>query len=541
MLLNRFYFIKDKSSLRVTLTLAAIFFAFMLVFSLHRLYTFYASYDQALFDQLFWNTIHGHWFQGSLSSGQSSAVIQDGQTHKVFYCHLGQHFVIDFILWLPIYALFPTGATLVTLQVTLIAVAGLVLYFLARHYLPASIAVLITASYYGAYAVIAPTFANFYEHCQIPLFVFSLLLALAKHKWGIFWLFVFLTLGIREDTGIILFGIGLYLFLSRSYPRLGLALCVISFSYVTVVTNVIMPLFSDDNSRLYLSSFFSKFAPGNNKPSTLQILWGIISHPVAVLESFFFPLDKRLKYFLGQWLPLAFIPVISPAAWTVTAPTLLVLLIQSREIALAMSVRFALTVVPGLFYGTILWWSQNTEKFKPFRRWWIRCIVISIVFAITSSPNQAFYFLIPDSINPWVYIPLTRQWEHTGHIRTLINFIPAQKSVSATNFLLPGLATRREIIRLPSLQLQTDSNEVVDVDYILADLWRWQQYQPAFKFERQQLRDTIQYFDQLLAQGRYGLVDVLDGVVLLQKKVTSQPQSIARWMNWKEEIRTHIR
>jgi hypothetical protein len=42
---------------------------------LHRFYSFYASYDQALFDQLFWNTIHGHWFQGSLSSGQSSAYI----------------------------------------------------------------------------------------------------------------------------------------------------------------------------------------------------------------------------------------------------------------------------------------------------------------------------------------------------------------------------------------------------------------------------------------------------------------------------------
>lgn len=537
MLITRFYLLKNKPSLRLPLTFAAIFFTLMSVFALHRFYTFYASYDQGLFDQLFWNTVQGNFFQSSLSSGQSSAFIKDGQIQTVFYCHLGQHFVIDFLLWIPIYALFPTGATLVVLQVALITAAGLVLYALARHHLQQSIAVLIAASFYGAYAVIAPTFSNFYEHCQIPLFVFSLLLALEKRKWGLFWLFVILTLGIREDTGIILFGIGLYLALIRRYPRLGVALCLLGFSYITLVTNTIMPLFSNDNSRLYLSEYFSKFVPGNNSPSTLQLLWGILTHPQELFMSLFTPVDRRIIYFLGQWLPLAFIPAISPTAWTVAAPPLLVLLIQERKMALGMSVRYALTVVPGLFYGTIIWWSQHQERFKPkFRRWWIRCIALSLVIAIASSPNRAFYFLIPDSIHPWVYISLASQWEHVGHIRALMNFIPAEKSVSATTSLLPHLATRRGIIRLPALQLQMDSKEIIDVDYAFADLWVLQKYQPAFKGERQQLRDFLTFIDALLEQGRYGLVDVQDGVVLLQKKVASQPQALARWLKLREEL-----
>ncbi|MBR8838730.1 MAG: DUF2079 domain-containing protein [Stigonema ocellatum SAG 48.90 = DSM 106950] len=537
MLLNRFYLIKNTPSLRITLTFAAIFFVLMSVFSLHRFYSFYASYDQGLFDQLFWNTVHGHFFQGSLSSGQSSAFIKDGQIETVFYCHLGQHFVIDYLLWMPLYALFPTGATLVVLQVALIAAAGLVLYALAHHYLQNSIAVLIAASFYGAYAVIAPTFANFYEHCQIPLFVFSLLLALEKRKWWLFWLFVILLLGIREDTGIILFGIGLYLIFIRRYPRLGVALCLLGFGYTILVTNSIMPLFSNDNSRLYLSEYFSKFVPGNNSPSTLQLFWGMLTHPQEVLKSVFLPVDRRVKYFLGQWLPLAFIPALSTSAWIVSGPPLLVLLMQERKMALGISVRYALTVVPGLFYGTILWWSQHQERFNPkFRRWWIRCIALSLVFAIASSPNRAFYFLIPDSIHPWIYTPLTRQWEHVGYIRDLMNFIPADKSVSATTDLLPHLATRRGIIRLPALQLQLDSKEIVDVDYAFADLWILQQYQPAYKGERQQLRDFLPFIDQLLAQGRYGLVDVQDGVVLLEKKVASQPQAMARWLRLRQEL-----
>jgi uncharacterized membrane protein len=539
--IQKFNFTKNQSGFQITLILAAVFFILILIFALHRFYTFYASYDQGLFDQIFWNTIHGNFFQSSLSSGQSSAFTKDGQPQTVFYSHLGQHFVIDFLLWMPIYALFPTGATLVVLQVALTTVAGLVLYALARHYLPPAISVLIVASFYGANAVIGPTFANFYEHCQIPLFVFSLLLALEKRKWLLFWLFAILTLGIREDTGIILFGIGLYLIFIRRSLYTGVPLCLLSFGYVTLMTNTIMPLFSNDNSRLYVSDFFSQFVPDNPNPSTLQLLWGILTKPQELLKSLFVPFDRRLKYFLGQWLPLAFVPAISPVAWVVTGPPLLELLIQQRILALSMSIRYALTVVPGLLYGTILWWSQHQKRFNPrFRRWWIRCIALSIIFAITSSPNRAFYFLIPDSIHPWVYIPLTRQWEHVGHIRSLMSFIPADATVSATTDLLPHLSNRRGLIRLPALQLRMDSKEVVDVDYAFADLWIIQQYQPAFRGERQQLRDFLIFIDQLLAEKRYGLIDVQDNVVLLQKKVASVPQAMGKWLKLREELQPQM-
>ncbi len=531
--------LKNKSSMRRILILATIFYVLMLVFALNRFYSFYASYDQGLFEQLFWNTIHGNLFQGSLSSGQSSAVIADGQVHQVFYCHLGQHFVIDFLLWMPLYALFPSGATLVVLQVTLITMAGLVLYALARHYLPGAIAFLITASYYGANAVIGPTFANFYEHCQIPLFVFSLLLCLEKRKWWLFWLFVILILGIREDTGIILFGIGLYLIFTRRYLPLGITLCLLGFSYIALLTNVVMPLFSNDNSRLYLSGYFSKFAPGNPHPNTLQIFWGIVTHPQAVFESFFIPFDKRIKYFLGQWLPLAFIPAISTVAWIITAPPLLVLLIEDNKLALSMSVRFALTLVPGLFYGVIIWWSQHQIRFKPvLRRWWTRCIVLSLIIAVASSPNHAFYFLIPESVQPWVYIPLTRQWNHVKYIHDLMKLIPANASVSATTSIIPHLANRRGIIRLPALKLEVDKKQIIDVDYALADLWEMQQIEPIYHNTRQDIENFITLFDQLLAQKKYGLVGLEDGVILLEKNITSNLQAVERWLEWKQKLQS---
>ena len=94
---------------------------------------------------------------------------------------------------MPIYALFLSPLTLRVLQVALIAAAGIVLYFLARHYLSVPLSVMIVASYYGANGVICPTLENFYEHWQILLFIFSLLLALEKQRWSLFWLFAVLT------------------------------------------------------------------------------------------------------------------------------------------------------------------------------------------------------------------------------------------------------------------------------------------------------------------------------------------------------------
>jgi len=96
---------------------------------------------------------------------------------------------------------------MILLQVALIAAAGIVLYFLARYYLSVPRSVMIVASYYGANGVICPTLGKFYEPCPIPVFIFSLLLALEKQRWPLFWLFAVLTLGTREDAGISFFGI----------------------------------------------------------------------------------------------------------------------------------------------------------------------------------------------------------------------------------------------------------------------------------------------------------------------------------------------
>ncbi|MEQ8381515.1 MAG: DUF2079 domain-containing protein [Coleofasciculus sp. A1-SPW-01] len=525
---------------KLAITAALAFFCVALILGLHRHYTFYSSYDQGIFNQVFWNNLHGRFFESSLSSQLSTNVVHQGEVPRVDYHRLGQHFTPALLLWLPLYALFPTPATLTVLQVTFVTVAGLVLYVLAREYLEPPLAGMITVSFYCANAVIGPTLSNFHDISQIPLLVFGLLLAMEKRCWWLFWVLGVLLLAVREDAGIGLFGVGVYLILSRRYPRIGLVVCSLSFGYIILLTNLVMPLFSEDISQRFMMERFGQYASGD-EASTLEIIWGMVSNPGRVLVELVTPFGRTLNYLLGQWLPLAFVPAISPASWMIAGFPLLKLFLGQGESVLAINIRYAMTVVPGLFYGAILWWAQHQDLYKRslFRYFWIFCITLTLIFSYTSSAsalNRAFYFMLPDSFDPWVHISLPQQWNHVQQMRPLVAQIPPDASVSATTYIIPHLSSRREIIRLPDLRLRNDQQEVINVDYMIADLWRLKQYQVAFDQERGLLKSLVSLIDQVTAKQEYGIIGFEDGVILLQKGVDSNSEAMGKWLVFRKQL-----
>ena len=538
-----------KQGLRWIILSAIAFFLLTLGLTLHRHFTFYSSYDQGIFNQVFWNGTHGNFFQSTLSSQLSTNVVHSQEVPNVSYHRLGQHFTPALLLWLPIYYLFPHPATLTVLQAIFITAAGLVLYALGRIYLEPAIAFFIALSFYGANAVLGPSLANFHDISQIPLFVFSLLWAMEKRRWWLFSILTVCILAVREDSGITLFGVGVYLILSRRYPKLGLIVCSLSFLYIVALTNLIMPLFSEDIAKRFMLERFGQYAEGESA-STLEIIWGMVSNPWRLLVELITPFGGTIKYLLGQWLPLAFIPVVAPASWAIAGFPLLKLLLGQGKSVLAISLRYAMSITPGLFYGAILWWAgQGFANFnrplsdcKPrklypgFRRFWVFCLCLSLLFTVTSNPSRTLYFLIPDSIQPWVYVSAPEQWQRAGQIRSVLNQIPSNASVSATTYLIPHVSSRREVIRLPGLEIKNDAGEVISVDYIVADLWQLVRYQTAFKEDRQQLESITHLIEDITRRNLYGVVEFNNGVVLLQKGVSSDSRAIALWQEYLREI-----
>ncbi len=530
------------------LTIAGIFFTLCTLLVLHRHFTFYSSYDQGIFNQVLWNGTHGKFFQSTLSSQLSTNVIHAGEVPDVSYHRLGQHFTPALLLWLPFYALFPHATTLAILLVILLAAAGIVLYLLAREYLEPLPARWITYSYYGANAVIGPTLSNFHDNSQLPLFIFILLLAMEKRCWWLFALMCPLILMIREDSGIALFGVGMYMLLSRRFPQMGILVCVLSLGYMLVLTNLVMPLFSEDISKRFMLEQFGQYTDGS-EATTLEIIWEILNDPWQLIVQLVTPVGRTVKYLVGQWLPFAFVPVVAPGAWIIAGFPLLKLLLGQAMSLLSINVRHALSIVPGLCYGAILWWSgegfyhfihpqsvRESRKITPFfRRFWITCIHISLFFTLTANPNRTLYFLVPDSVQPWVYVSPAEQWQRTAEMRQLLRQIPADASVSGTTYLIPYLSSRRAVIRLPALAFRNDQKEVETVDYVVADLWRLVRYQPAFDEDWHHLKMNAELIHHIVVTGQYGMTEFVNGVVLLQRGVSSSPE---KWQQWQDYVQS---
>ncbi len=74
------------------------------------------------------------------------------------------------------------------------------------------------------------------------------------------------------------------------------------------------------------------------------------------------------------------------------------------------------------------------------------------------------------------------------------------------------------------------------MDYVIADLWQLQQYQVAFKQDRQLLKESVAVIDKLSGNREYGIIGFKDGVILMQEAVASDPKATASWLAFRREL-----
>ena len=327
-----------------------------------------SSMDQGILFQILWNGLHGHPFESTLSSQLSTNVVHAGELPRLGYHRLGQHFTPILLLWMPLIAAFGKWV-LPMLQVVLITGAGLLLYQLAKGLVNRQLATMLTLAFYGANAVIGPMLGNFADFSQLPFAVFALLLGLQQRRS---WLIAIAALAIpliREDTGVLLVGVGIWLAVrDRSRRWLAALLMLWGGGYVLLATNVFMPLFSEDSSKRFMMENYGSFVEGQGQASSLEVLGQVLQKPLLLLQELIDPPGKTLRYFAGMGLPLLFIPFIALDSWLLMAlPLMGVLLASSFNDPLSLSIRYTYLVVPGLFAGAVYWWSRHQELFEQRR------------------------------------------------------------------------------------------------------------------------------------------------------------------------------
>jgi uncharacterized membrane protein len=414
------------------------------------------------------------------------------------------------------------------IQVLLITVAGLVLHRLARRWLADDLAAMVSISFFGANAVLGPTWGNFTDLCQLPPLVFALLLALDQRLRALGVLAALLIPLVREDTGVVLAGIGLWLWLRERHRwPIAMALILWAGAWVVLVTTVLMPLFSEDTSRRFMLENFGQYLGNQEKASSLDVLRASLGQPLLLLRELVSPPDQTLRYLLGQALPLMFVPLISLDSWLLIGlPLLGLLLARGSNNPLSINIRYTFLVVPGLFAGAALWWRGHAPLFarRRLRAVWAGCIALSLLFTLTSNPNRSLSWLIPDSVSPWLHVSPLESWRHAAAAREALALIPRQATAAATTHLVPPLARREVLVRFPNAITFIDrQGRTQPVDWVAADLNRLQRYAPVFAEADDMLEDAR---ERLRAMGdSYGIRDLRDGVVILQRGAKDQPGS----------------
>src|SRR3989475_12455059 len=106
----------------VVVGLASIYFVLYSVLSVLRHVTYHSfGPDLGIFDQVFWNTVHGRLLESTMSLAQ-------GQPHS----YLADHFSPVYLLLVPAYALVPRPETLLVIQTLFLPLGVWPLYLRAR-------------------------------------------------------------------------------------------------------------------------------------------------------------------------------------------------------------------------------------------------------------------------------------------------------------------------------------------------------------------------------------------------------------------------
>jgi uncharacterized membrane protein len=320
--------------------------------------------------------------------------------------------------------------------------------------------------------------------------------------------------------------------------RVGLALFALTVAYILTLTNLVMPSFSSDFSERLIVERFGQYT-GGKPASSVEVIGVMLSNPGQILAKVWSQFPQKLQYLVSHWLPLAFIPAISLDTWLLTAfPFLQLLLLQGEETAQSINMRYATLAVPGLFYGAILWWSKHPKVFQArMPKFWRFCLALSLFFTMTSNPHRTLSFLVPDSIRPWVYLSPVSQVQHAAQARSVMALMPPQASVAATTNLIPPLSGRRAIVRFPEQQqFRDEAQRTQAVDYVIVDLWLFEQYLPAFKSDRQLLKNNLKTLDQLIQTQEYGIRAFQDQVVLLQHQFKTEPNVATQWLAFTRQL-----
>lgn len=398
-----------SSEVRVLWLLVSVFGSAYATYGLFKHWRFESSaYDLGIFDQA---VFHLSRFKAPASSISGHSNI------------LGDHFSPIIACFAPLYWVFPAPETLIVAQAFLFGFSIVPVFLYLRKDLSTSAVVGLSVAYGLFWGLQRAAAFDVHEVAFAPLIIASILLALERRRWALFWLFCFALIMVKEDLIGFLACLGLYLIVRGERWR-GAVLATSSVVIFFAIVRIIVPALNDAGVYGYAGAF----------EEIVQRPWRV---PIALVT----PPVKLLT--AAMWLaPFAFLPLGSPLS-VLLIPFALSRFLSASELHWGTSFHYSAPLAPIVVFSAadalirLLRRIERPAIRSKVTAWAIGCCVL--FSALLPGGQPLWDLLTPDHYR-------MTELERTGYVALAL--IPPDASVVAQAAIAPHISQRDAIYML---------------------------------------------------------------------------------------------
>jgi len=506
----------DKNSKYYLLFFILLYIAALFLLSLKKYYNFnYNLLDLAIFNQVFFNTLHGNWFVDTVNID----------------IYLADHFTPIIFLLLPFYSLWQDARFLLLLQSIIIGLSAWPLYLIAKDVLKNKGTALLVASIWLFNPFVHTV--NLLEFHLLPVaifFIFWTFYFYRQHKLNFYILFFVLSLLVREDISFILIAFAIFSFLDKRSWKWKLASLLLPIIYFILAYNIIRYFAPTGDNKFLIYYAWS----GGDTVWTIILGW--LSHPWSVIGHIF--TWKNLLGVVVLLLPFSFLPLLRPKyLFLCLLPFLQILMTAKGFDFSAYSSHYAMFFLPAIFIAMIfsLFKIRNKEKFWLSQKIYKHYDIFKVIFVVAII--YFFIFLSP----AWPILfdrPNQRLLDVKRNISSLVN---EEASLVAEASFLPSMSKRPQAY--PVFYSYFGKNQFAnkdfimpDVDYILVDYSQFLEV-----LAEKNITGFLQPFKDKMAENwrkkikDYALIKVQDNIYLWQNK---QENPMTDWPLYETRAKT---
>jgi len=367
-------------------------FAAMLV-SLHRFWQYEVFYfDFGIFDQAI-------WYASRLKPPIIEHLAVPGKW--IFADHMSP----TIFLLAPLYWLTSRQEVLLIAQALAVSLSGFVLYRIGQRVLKNTfLSFAVMVAYLLFVGLQNAVITDFHEVTVGTLPLMLLLWAYVARRKKLYWLFLLLTLGIKESTAILgaTFGLTIALF-DKKWRSIGFLTLIVSVVWGLVATKLIIPFFAGK--------------PYGYSPVLPADLWGNITGLIDKAIK-----RKTLLYSFGSFL---FLPLLYPPAWLLFLQDFFIRFVpKDTNLRWDLGLHYSAQLAPILGYATVM----------ALKKWHRPIIAVLLIVMVIYLHQFKLHGPLGLAYNPAFYA----HTKNFGFLDALVAHVPKDATVMAQN----NLATR---------------------------------------------------------------------------------------------------